>query len=89
MLWAPCVLHCIPKQGSRIGEISPTGSYAKGRKLVIFVVEMRQGKPVVKLDGFTEGAFTQTTDGMAWVIDEAIRRARVHNQARDVERRAG
>lgn len=63
--------------------------YAKGRKLVIFVVEMRQVKPVVKLDGFTEGAFTQTTDGMAWVIDEAIRRARVHNQARDVERRAG
>ena len=58
MLWAPCVLHCIPKQGSSIGEISPTGSYAKGRKLVIFVVEMRQVKPVVKLDGFTEGAFT-------------------------------
>ena len=63
--------------------------YAEGRKLVAFVVEMRDGKPVVKYDRFTEEGFARMTDTMTWVIEDAIRRAKVHNKARDTERRAG
>lgn len=63
--------------------------YPKGRQLVVFVVEMRGGKPVVKHDGFTEAAFGQITGSMASVIEDAIRRARTHNQARDLERSTG
>ena len=29
------------------------------------------------------------TDTMTWVIEDAIRRAKVHNKARDTDRRAG
>ena len=63
--------------------------YAGDRKLVVFLVEMRQGQLMVRHDGPLGEDFTPITDAMAPVIEDAIRRARVHNQMRDLERRAG
>lgn len=63
--------------------------YAKEKPLVKFVVEMRDGKPVVKNDGFSEESYGRVTDTMAWVIEEAIRRAQTHNDARDKARQSG
>ena len=63
--------------------------YVGNSKLVVFVVELRQGRPVVKHDGTVREDLTQITGAMAPVIEDAIRRARVHNQMRDLERRAG
>ena len=63
--------------------------YPGERKLVAFLVEIRQGRLVVKHDGPVGEDLTPITDAMAPVIEDAIRRARVHNQMRDLERRAG
>ena len=63
--------------------------YVGNSKLVVFVVELRQGRPIVKHDGTIGDDLTQITGAMAPVIEDAIRRARVHNQMRDLERRAG
>ena len=63
--------------------------YPKGRHFVAFVVFMRDGKSVVKLDDFNEADFPQVTDAMAWVIGEAIRRAKTHNETRDAQNRGG
>jgi hypothetical protein len=63
--------------------------YQRDRRLVVFVVEMKSGRPIVRYDGLSVEDLPQTKEAMAWVIEESIRRAKTHNNARDLERRSG
>ncbi len=63
--------------------------YEAGRPLVVFLVEMRDARPVVKYDGPVDAVFGTLTANMAWVIEQAIRYGQTAVNSREAERRAG